>query len=153
MSEFAPQTKIIIDEDWKSRAQAEKEALRMKAEQERAEQAVSSPPPSPANAPRSAGQNRAAADDGPLPPPTFPMHLMSLASQAMVFLGQAPNPLSGEIEPHLSHARHLIDTLAMLEEKTAGNLSAEESRMLTGLLHELRLGFVEAQRQSQQDPT
>lgn len=56
---------------------------------------------------------------------------------------------AGEVpKPRLSEARHLIDTLAMLEEKTAGNRTADESALLESLLHELRMSFVAVQSQT-----
>lgn len=118
--------KLIIDEDWKSQVQAEKEALER--------QKVHSPQPQPE-----------AAAGAPLPPATLAMLLTTLATQALVGLGQIPHPTSGKAEIHLDEAKHFIDTLEMLEAKTAGNRSPEEDRLLENLLHELRLGFVEVQ--------
>jgi hypothetical protein len=114
-------SKLIIDEDWKSQAQAEKEAL------ERQPQAK---------------PDAAAA---PMPPVTLAVLLTTLATQALVSLGQIPHPVSGKPELHLDEAKHFIDTLEMLEEKTKGNRTEEESRLLDNLLHELRMGFVEVQ--------
>lgn len=119
----APKPKLIIDEDWKSQVQAEKEALERQKEHP--------PRPQPAA--------------GPLPPATLAMLLTTLATQALVGLGQIPHPLSGKAEIQLDEAKHFIDTLEMLEAKTAGNRTPEEDRLLENLLHELRLGFVEVQ--------
>lgn len=118
--------KIIVDEDWKSQAQKEKEALK---------QAAESPQPIP--------QAQAAG----MPPANFPVLLTTLATQALVCLGQIPNPLTGKADIHLEEAQHFIDTLAMLEEKTAGNRTPEESQMLDELLHELRMIFVHVRPQ------
>jgi hypothetical protein len=114
----AEKPKIIIDEDWKSQAQAEKERLQAELEKKQA------------------------APEGPVPPPTFAMHVSTLATQALMFLGQMPNPLTGKAEVHLEEAKHFIDTLQMLQEKTKGNLSPNESQMLEQVLHELRLAYV-----------
>ncbi len=119
--------KLIIDEDWKSQVQAEKEALER--------QKGHSPEPQP----------QAAADAGPLPPATLAMLLTTLATQALVGLGQIPHPASGKAEIYLEEAKHLIYTWEMLESKTTGNRTPEEDRLLENLLHELRLGFVEMQ--------
>lgn len=119
-----PKPKLIIDEDWKSQVQAEKEAL------ERQKEHPSRP------------QTAAAA---PLPPATLAMLLTTLATQALVGLGQIAHPASGKAEIHFDEAKHFIDTLEMLEAKTAGNRTPEENRLLENLLHELRLGFVEVQ--------
>jgi hypothetical protein len=77
-----------------------------------------------------------------LPPVDFSAFILSLASSAMVHLGEAPEPESGETKPALPLAKHTIDTLAMLEDKTKGNLSEEECRMLRTMVYELRLIFL-----------
>jgi len=76
------------------------------------------------------------------PPVSFTTFLLSLASSAMVHLGEAPEPESGSFSVNLPLAKHTIDILAMLECKTRGNLSPEEAAMLKNLLYELRLVFV-----------
>lgn len=77
-----------------------------------------------------------------LPKVDFTAFVVSLASSALVHLGEAPEPESGEVRQTLSLAKHTIDTLEMLKSKTTGNLTTEESRMLDGLLYELRMIFV-----------
>jgi hypothetical protein len=81
-----------------------------------------------------------------VPPASFSNLVLMLASQAAIALGQAPNPLSGKTEKQLDVGRHLIDTLAVLQEKTKGNLSADESQILESAVHQLRMAFVEAQK-------
>lgn len=122
--------RIIVDEDWKSQVQAEKEALQQKQE-----------PAAPQEAPTQPGESDA---EGPLPPATFPVLLTTLATQALVCMGQIPHPATNKPEVRLNEAKHFIDLLEMLEQKTAGNRTAEESQLLENLLHELRLGFVSA---------
>jgi hypothetical protein len=68
-----------------------------------------------------------------------------LATQVMVSLGALPNPMSGEAEVHPIHAKHFIDLLGVLQEKTKGNLSPEEDQGLESLMHELRMGFLAVQ--------
>lgn len=80
-----------------------------------------------------------------LPPPSFSLLVTTLAGQAMLSMGALPDPVTGTREKRLDVARHFIETLAILETKTAGNLSAEETALLGGALHQLRLSFVEAQ--------
>jgi hypothetical protein len=58
-------------------------------------------------------------------------------------LGDAPNPVDGRIERNLTMARQTIDLLGLLEEKTQGNLTGEEERVLEQALYELRLRYVE----------
>ncbi len=62
----------------------------------------------------------------------------------MVALGDVPNPITGKLDPQPKQAKHFIDTLAMLEEKTNGNRTPEESALLSSFLHQLRMAFVGA---------
>jgi hypothetical protein len=70
--------------------------------------------------------------------------VMMQAQQAAMFLGQLPAPDGSHPEPNLEYARLFIDQLEMLQEKTRGNLSNEESQVLGGVLSDLRLAFVKA---------
>jgi len=60
----------------------------------------------------------------------------------MIALGQVPNPLTGKTELRLKQAKDYIDTLGMLEEKTTGNRTPDESALFTDLLHQLRMAYV-----------
>ena len=83
----------------------------------------------------------------PLPPVDFRSFLISLASSALFHLGLVEDPATGEAgERNLPLARHGIDTLELLQEKTEGNLSEEEAAMLSNLLTELRMHYVQASR-------
>lgn len=77
-----------------------------------------------------------------MPKPTFSTFILSLASSALVQLGEVPEPSTGKKQVDLVLAKHSIDILSMLQEKTAKSLDAEETRLLDGLLYELRLKFV-----------
>lgn len=77
-----------------------------------------------------------------MPPPTLALLCTSLATQALFALGRFGDPQSGKAEVRLDEARHLIDTLQMLEAKTQGNRTADESALLTRLLYDLRMDFV-----------
>ena len=77
-----------------------------------------------------------------LPPATLSFLISTLATQAMVSLGVVENPLTGKTESQPDQARHFIDTLAMLEEKTVGNRTPEESELLRSCLHQLRMAAV-----------
>jgi hypothetical protein len=81
-----------------------------------------------------------------MPPPTFDFLIYSLRLQAELSLGILPFGPEGEEkqEPDFGLARHNIDLLAMLQEKTKGNLSIEEQRALDNSLTELRFRFVQA---------
>jgi hypothetical protein len=76
----------------------------------------------------------------------FATHILSLASSAMVALGQMPAPGSETLEPDVETARYLIDVIAMLEEKTRGNLDESEEKLLQSLLYDLRVAFVDARK-------
>jgi len=69
--------------------------------------------------------------------------VMMQAQNAALFLGQIPNPKTGEGEVNLDLARMFIDQLAMIQEKTRGNLSNEESTVLRNALSNLQMAFVE----------
>src|SRR5580693_4137787 len=89
-----------------------------------------------------------AENDFPLPPPTFEFLVFSLKTQAEVRLGLLK---FGEEQdgPDLPAARHAIDLLAMIQEKTRSNLSTEEQRLIENSLTELRFRFVQALEQHQ----
>ena len=75
---------------------------------------------------------------------TFSAFVMSLATTAAMHFGDLPDPVSGKAEPNLMAARQLVDILAMLQDKTRGNLAPDETELIDTLLYELRLRFVEA---------
>jgi hypothetical protein len=80
-----------------------------------------------------------------LPDLSFTAFVLSLASTAAIHFGDLPDPQSGEqADPHLEGAAQMIEILALLEQKTRGNLTLEERQLLEQVLHELRLRFVEA---------
>ena len=70
--------------------------------------------------------------------------VMMQAQNAALFLGQIPHPQSGEPEVNLEAARMFIDQLAMIQEKTRGNLTTEETTVLRNALSSLQMAFVEA---------
>ena len=95
----------------------------------------------------------ASSDSGEKKAPTLDLNalVLSLGSSAIVHLGEAPDPTSGQKRenPELAMAQQSIDLLAMLQEKTRGNLSADEARFLENMLFDLRMLYVQvSQRQS-----
>jgi hypothetical protein len=82
-------------------------------------------------------------NDFPLPPPTFEFLVFSLKTQAEVRLGLLKFGEEQEDGPDLNAARHAIDLLAMIHEKTRSNLSIEEQRLIENSLTELRFRFVQ----------
>ena len=76
---------------------------------------------------------------------SFAAFVLSLASTAAIHFGDLPDPVSGaRSEPNLEGAAQMIEILTLLEQKTRGNLTAEERQLLEQVLYELRLRFVEA---------
>jgi len=81
-----------------------------------------------------------------LPKLDFSTFVMSLSSSAMMHLGEIPEPESGVQQENLPMAKQTIDLLSLLEEKTTGNLSADENRLLKDILFELRMKYVRKSR-------
>ena len=78
---------------------------------------------------------------------TFVGFVLSLAHTAAVHFGDVPDPVTGETgEPNLVAAQQMIDILALLEEKTRGNLSPEDRQLLEQIVYELRMRYVEARK-------
>jgi len=77
----------------------------------------------------------------------FVEFVMMHAQNAALFLGQIPNPKTGEGEVNLELAKMFIDQLAMIQEKTRGNLSNEESTVLRNALSNLQMAYVEVAQQ------
>ncbi len=110
--------KIVVDDDYKQQVEKEKEQLRQQMQD---------------------AADNAPADEMQMPPASMPVLITTLATQALSNLGQIPDPIEGKPVIRKSLAKHFIDTLAMLEEKTQGNLNEEETEMLGGTLHQLRM--------------
>ncbi|TWU26504.1 hypothetical protein Pla52o_03570 [Novipirellula galeiformis] len=137
--------KIVVDSDWKEQVAKEKEAAsanaaadkasdKAAAESEPVEQAVTAETPAP-----SSDENASLQQP---PPASFEVLISMLFTQAMATLGQIPDPSSGEAKVNKPFAKHYIDTIEMLGGKTKGNLSEEESKMLSEALHALRMMYV-----------
>ena len=81
----------------------------------------------------------------PEPELSFVAFIVSIASTAAIHLGDLADPATGQrLEPNLEGAKQMIDILTLLEEKTRGNLTAEERQVLEQVLYELRLRYVDA---------
>jgi hypothetical protein len=96
----------------------------------------------------SAAQSRAHAEAGFAPEITFGTFVVGLSTQALVHLGEIPDPLSGQPSADLPAAQQLIDIIAILKEKTRGNLDRDEDSLLETILFELRMKYVERARQA-----
>ncbi len=115
--------KIVVDEDWKSQAEQEKAHL---ASHDAAGDAADAP------------------EDAPmaLPPASFATLISGLVTQIFFSLGAIEDPQTGQRHRNLELAKHHIDTLSILEEKTKGNLSDDEKQLLDKALYEVRMQYV-----------
>jgi hypothetical protein len=124
--------KIIVDEDWKHEAQREKEVLAAKeAEEQKKEPAEEENP----------------KGGGPLPEGNLAALISMLTTQTLFALGFLQIKGEEEREPDLDLARYNIELLTSLEEKTKGNLTAQEQQLLKNTLSELRMGYVSVANQ------
>jgi hypothetical protein len=114
--------KLYVDEDWKTQVEAEKAA---------------------AGEPTPATQEEPQQPAEPLPPPTLTFLASTLYLQGAISMGLLPNPISDKQDLQLDRAKHAIDVLAMLQEKTEGNRTPEETREFEEMLHQLRMAYVE----------
>jgi hypothetical protein len=87
---------------------------------------------------------KSSASEPPLPEINFSTFVISLSTQALMHLGEIPNPLSGKEERDVAVARQMIDILGMLNEKTRGNLDTGEAKLMQDILFDLRMKYVEA---------
>lgn len=126
VAEDFSQIRKKVDEDWKAQIERERSAAqggRPSPERPRAQEPQQQGP-----------QEKSPAD--------FGVFLSTLSMQALVALGEVPHPQTRAQEIDLEQARYLIDLMGMLQEKTKGNLTAEEAQALEGILYELRTKYV-----------
>lgn len=107
------------------------------------EQEVEEKQPLKEEKPQKDQQKGTASKEEKLPPISFSQFIMSLATNALIFMGATPHPETGETMTDLASARQTIDILGMLREKTRGNLTPEEEKFFDNLLAQLRLTFVQ----------
>jgi len=134
---------LHIDTDWKKQAQEEKRKL---AEQEKqkaavaapAAQAAARPAVTPGARPESAAGQRTGRE---LPPPSFAALVQSVVTQVFFYLGDL-TPRGTEPQLNLDMAKYQIDILGVIEQKSKGNLTADEQRLLDAALYETRMRFI-----------
>jgi len=115
-----------VDESWKEAVSKEKE---------------SDPLQTPSAQEKDATETEGESD---LLEVNFLNYIASLAFQAMIFLGDVPNPMNdNKIDKNLKQAKFLIDTLVLLREKTKGNLDKQEEEILNASIYELQMKYVE----------
>ena len=79
-----------------------------------------------------------------MPEVTFPAFVMSLNTSVLYHLGELVDPATGKREQDFDLARHGIDTLVLLEQKTKGNLEKEEEELLKNIIYDVKMRFVKA---------
>jgi hypothetical protein len=129
---------LQVDSDWKAQAQAEKEKLAKAAAEKKAAAGTAKP-----GAAKGAGAAAAGPGGQQIPEASFEVLLSTMATQALFALGGIPDPRTGQRMAHLPLARHHIDLLSILQDKTEGNLSDEEKTMLSQTLYELRQRYIQ----------
>jgi hypothetical protein len=82
----------------------------------------------------------------------FVQLLLTFQTAAYHQMGKIASPLSGKVERNLQQAQNSIDILGMIQEKTQGNLSEAEQRMIDNILYELRMNFLEEQKKEKEAP-
>lgn len=142
---------IVVDEDWKKQVKAEDAALDQKLQEEQLESSKSDRSRETSAAQSPDEKSTAAGETIEMPPAGFITLIGMFSTQAMVGLGILPNPVTGKAEPQLEIARHFIDLLGVIEEKTKGNLDDSEKSMLTSTLHQLRMAFLQQSKEESQN--
>ena len=129
------------DEDWKEKIKAEDAALEQKLKDDASQEETPS-----------SGTEKAppSADETVFPPADFSMIVATFSTQAMLAMGLFPNPVTNKIETNSSLASHCVDMLGVVEEKTKGNLTPDETTLLDTTLHQLRIAFIEQQKNESQ---
>jgi hypothetical protein len=122
-------SRIIIDEDWKSQVERERETLQHG--------------PGDAQPGESSVASVGAATTGEMPEVGFDLLVSMLITPALLALGQVVDPRQPALPVDLPQARLYIDLLAVLQERTRGNLSADEDQMLEAWINQLRMFYVE----------
>jgi len=127
-------TQKRVDESWKEQAEREKRAASGASGA-----AASSASPTAAPGPSPAPEARAAEE---LPEARFDLFLSGLAMEALIALGDMAHPATRKQAANLPHAKYLIDLLGVLEEKTKGNLTADEDKLFKDTLYQLRMRYL-----------
>ena len=129
--------KIVVDDDWKQQVETEKNQQDFVPMDKSAKPEAESSTPDAVTAD---DQDEAAA--GVPPEASLESLITMLFMQAMATLGQIPDPVSGEPKVNKPIAKHYIDTIELLSEKTKGNTTDQESKMLSEVLQNLRPAYV-----------
>jgi Domain of unknown function (DUF1844) len=144
---FVVSDKRLFTKDGERRETEDRTATPNRPEAERtAPPQASAPPPKPPPADRPAAseprsrQGELAID--------FSTYVVMLANTVMMLLGQMPDPATQQRHLDLPQAKHTIDILIMLRDKTRGNLTAEEAKLLEDVMPQLQMAYVSVSRQA-----
>lgn len=129
MSTDSPEIKASSGEAWKAQMRAENAELERQADSQ-------------------TGSTPDEASTKTIPPADFSALVEMLTTQALIALGMLQPPGSDKNEPQLALGRHFIDLLGVIEAKSAGNLSGEETSLLGGSLHYLRMSYIEISKRT-----
>ena len=135
-----------VDESWKEQATQEKDVLAEEAAQQTGQEQASTEKPSVETSDQNIQRDQGTGGDveqGQAVEINFLNYITSLGFQAMIFMGEIPNPATNEIDKNLEQAKFLIDTLTMLREKTEGNLNDQEKALLENSVYELQTKYVQ----------
>ena len=128
-----------VDESWKEQASLEKNILAEEPAQHAAPEQILP------NDPTDQTQGlEGDVQEGQAVEINFLNYITSLGFQAMIFMGEIPNPVTNKVDKNLEQAKFLIDTLSMLKEKTEGNLTEQEKTLLENSVYELQMKYVQA---------
>jgi uncharacterized protein DUF1844 len=116
-------------------------------------EATSEPVESPRTAPAPVAADTSEPPQGDDEPVTFSTFVLGLSTQALLHLGEIPNPVSGAIERDLVAAKQVIDILGSLAEKTRNNLETGENALLDSILYDLRMRYVELVQHGMKEAT
>jgi len=151
MAESSPEQnepKMFVDEDWKSRVEAERETLDAVAEEQAEQQKQQEAQPDESPVEQASTNDDTQPDMQSIPPADFATIVSIFSTQAMLALGLVPGPDGKPAEKQLPVAKHLIDILGVLEEKTKNNLTENEAAMMESSLHQLRMVYLDALKSS-----
>ena len=129
-------TKKRVDESWKEQAAQEKKH----PPEPQPKQGQSPQAPSPEEAPVASPEGRPGTEE--LPVARFDLFLSGLTMEALIALGDMAHPTTRKQAANLPQAKYLIDLLGLLEEKTQGNLNADETKLLKDALYQLRMRYL-----------
>lgn len=87
----------------------------------------------------------------PAEPVNFSTFVLGLSTQVLLHLGEIPNPMTNSVERDLSAAKHVIDILGILRDKTRNNLEPDEQNLLDSILYDLRMRYVELMRSGKKE--